>query len=728
MKKKKNKPASDSRGGQENKSSPEQANARIVKRRAVPWISGGLVILWCAFVSWSYYHTPFWNLLWKTWEFWPRLVPSVFEARGWMMLRDMKLLALLLWLMILGHGLGSVVLNRLGLDTGEKPGQAALSLAAGWGIMALGMLGLGLLKMWDRRVLLSVLAAGTIALIIRHLKIPRKPGKSPPVPAGPEKAEERTRIWKSHCALWLLIAAFFAAFNLFCAFSPETFYDALVYHLALPDLYWKHGGITATPGILYSGLPQLIENLYGIALPLGGDGLARLINLTFGLGSALLTCVIALRFTDRSTACLAALLFYSMPYIATLSCRSGVEPGWTFFQLSALYALTIRLTGPLAPAGWTVLGGILTGFAMGTKYQAWPALVILSAALARQLPAGKKEKFKETALFAGISLLVLSPWILKNIILYLNPVYPFFHEYFSAGPLPEWRALLLDGGGRNLRLTISTWQGLKSYLLYPWSATFQFNGLGPVLLLGFPLLFLRWHITPAMNFLRVSFLGIWFALSLTSTEPRFLLPYLPIACILYAAALGQFGDRRIKIPLYLGLLYVFCSNFMLAAYEFRASEAEAAVLGTQSSDEYLKSPHRGYPWPPYAAIQFVNAELPLNARVLFLGEARGFYCRRDYITTTLFDGYPLREWVRRSADAAELLAFFRQAGVTHILVNRNELLSRQSRSDKSLSFSPEGEKTLADFQNRFLRLVFEDKGRLIGNSPSTWNQVYKLIP
>ena len=76
---------------------------------------------------------------------------------------------------------------------------------------------------------------------------------------------------------------------------PEIFYDALVYHLALPDLYWMRGGITPTPENLYSGLPLQASMLYALALPLGGDGLAHFVGWAFGVGSALLVFVLGRR-------------------------------------------------------------------------------------------------------------------------------------------------------------------------------------------------------------------------------------------------------------------------------------------------------------------------------------------------------------------------------------------------------------------------------------------------
>ena len=51
------------------------------------------------------------------------------------------------------------------------------------------------------------------------------------------------------------LIAFAAVGNLLAALAPEIFYDSLVYHLALPQLYLLRGALTATPENIYSGLP-----------------------------------------------------------------------------------------------------------------------------------------------------------------------------------------------------------------------------------------------------------------------------------------------------------------------------------------------------------------------------------------------------------------------------------------------------------------------------------------
>lgn len=78
---------------------------------------------------------------------------------------------------------------------------------------------------------------------------------------------------------------------LLLALTPETAKDALVYHLAIPKLYLRHGGIYFIEGNIAQGNPLLTEMIFLLALFLKGDSLAKLLVLgvltcTSGWGGA----------------------------------------------------------------------------------------------------------------------------------------------------------------------------------------------------------------------------------------------------------------------------------------------------------------------------------------------------------------------------------------------------------------------------------------------------------
>ena len=61
------------------------------------------------------------------------------------------------------------------------------------------------------------------------------------------------------------------------ALSPPVFYDALVYHLALPNLWLLRGRMEHLPGVVYSVFPQAAEVL--------GSGLDQILEIGAGSGA-----------------------------------------------------------------------------------------------------------------------------------------------------------------------------------------------------------------------------------------------------------------------------------------------------------------------------------------------------------------------------------------------------------------------------------------------------------
>jgi 4-amino-4-deoxy-L-arabinose transferase-like glycosyltransferase len=691
-------------------------------------IAGLLMLAWWLALGLYYYHQPHYAPIWGLL---PHMLPNLFQMRAGTIWSDLKVLAALSWLLLLGYGLGRTLLRKTRLEAKDFMGNAVLSLGLGWGVMSLCMLAAGLVHLWRVDVVMTVLTAASVALGVEFWRRPSLDEKTSPIGKRETRGEQlgfSETAWKR---ILVGILVVFAAFNLFAAFMPEIFYDALVYHLALPELYWLHGGIVATPENIYSGLPMLVNMLYALALPLGGDALAHLIHWSFGIGTAAVVYVFCRDISDETTGLEAALLFYTVPLVGVLSWKAGADLGWAFFQMLSVYALAQRLDRVQAGEGrrWTLLAGIFAGLAMGTKYQAWPLAGLMACSFFFLVPAGLeiKEKAKEACLFLGAALAVLLPWLLKDYVLYGNPIYPFFHEYLARGPVPSWRGLLADGGKKDLTVLLTTWAGIKSLALLPWSVTFQnndLNSIGPIFLFGIPIFFLcRFH-SARTRFLASVFLGLTAVWALSSSLSRFFLPHLPLACILFAVALRDM--RKLKAAIRPAFLFFFAVNFFWVGSWPYSYEASAALLGNQSKSEYLSAPHPGYARPPYAAIRYVNENLPKDARALFIGEGRSFYCERDRVAMTRFNPEPLLGWIRGSKDGRDLADRLRRERITTVLLNVNELLLWRQGADKFLPLSEREEAVFSDFESHFLRQVAEFKGEPKADFSWSWVTVSQI--
>jgi hypothetical protein len=78
----------------------------------------------------------------------------------------------------------------------------------------------------------------------------------------------------------------------------------------------------------------------------------------------------------------------------------------------------------------------------------------------------------------------------------------------------------------------------------------------------------------------------------------------------------------------------------------------------------------------YSAIALVN-ESPSVGKVLFIGEARAFYCEKPFAAPTVFNDQPIEKAVAGAKDADGVYAALRAQGFTHLLINTAELIRLQ---------------------------------------------------
>ena len=125
-------------------------------------------------------------------------------------------------------------------------------------------------------------------------------------------------------------------------------------------------------------------------------------------------------------------------------------------------------------------------------------------------------------------------------------------------------------------------------------------------------------------------------------------------------------------------------------------------------------------------MEYINERLPADAKVLFLGEPRAYYCERDFIAATVFDNNPFWVAARGAHSAEELLARAQKLGITHLFLNVNALYSNASRPTVMPKDIVMG-KAFGDFWARYLEVVFEDRKKSVGGATTGWLIVYKLL-
>lgn len=351
----------------------------------------------------------------------------------------------------------------------------------------------------------------------------------------------------------LLVIFLFILLEFILALTPPVARDVLIHHLAVPKLWLIHGGFYEIPWAGFSYYPMNLSLLYLVPLYFGNDILPNLIHLSFGVGTALLLYGYLNKKAGRSAGLLGALMFISLPTILRTATTAYVDVGLVFFITLSVLAYVYWRDTKYKVSGWLVVSATAMGMALGTKYSALPAWFFLTLALVflyaketgRQWPA-----LKYGLLFFVISLVVFSPWLIKNFVLTGNPLYPLLKSFFGNNGINVegvYSAMSGETGGSMFRTRQLLWsESMWETLLIPFRFFLQgqdhnpryFDGvLNPVLLFAAPFAFINKKMqTEKLLFLSLAVFVILLAFFMDQHRIRYILPAVPFVIIL--AVLG----------------------------------------------------------------------------------------------------------------------------------------------------------------------------------------------
>jgi hypothetical protein len=609
-------------------------------------------------------------------------------------------------------GVGRLLLRASRFVAHNPWEEAALSFGLGYGSTGTLLLLLGLFGFWSGGILTALLAALALVSIVglRDLVISMRRALANTKVAGPDAL--------SSCAGALVVLIWL--YSLRYALIPETFYDALVYHLALPAQYLLHGGIYPTPSNSYSGIPALPQMLSGLALAVEPWGIAASILHS----SLLLWCCVALvglsrRLGRPKAGVLAALIFAATPVVMGESFRVSVGLEWALMELcclTGLLAVSEEQSDSAMPA--VVLAGGFLGFAMATKYPAWLlAFAAVPLLAGGRLPAVEERRNFTTRLLvcAAIAAVLIAPWVLKNAYFYGNPLYPFFHERFAAAgaAVPDWRQI--SAAGTDLR-RLFTPAGFWSYLKHPWDFLKPADDLtvttGPIYFALLPGLLL-FPFDRRGKLVALFAAAAWIPLSVLSPMTRFFIPHLAVLALLAAYLIEGLASRWVAMSFRTGAFGLAALSVLGWAVMDSNRGKLPVYLGAKDFNDYLAHTAVSYPPPPYAGYQYLNENAPADAKVLIYSESRGFYLNRTAIISSPDQRTDLEIWADQATDAEALARKIRQEGVSFILVNGAEM----TRLKHAPRVTPAGLRVLDGFWKRYTARAFgvlDPKDRWVG--------------
>jgi hypothetical protein len=428
--------------------------------------------------------------------------------------------------------------------------------------------------------------------------------------------------------------------------------------------------------------------LYALALFLDGPSLAVLIHFEFGvLTLAALWQLGAL--SSRRAAILAPLFLIADPLFQ-------LELGWAYSDLSFAFYSTLAAiafctfiqkrngsnTNERAYENGRdiVYAGIACGMCCATRYLG--ASVAIALCVVAWLPPRHtrvRENLQACLALAGLSALVMLPWMVRNAVFTGNPITPLLQSLFYAPGNEYIPAIVMQQNTEFLR-HVGMGRDLWSLLALPWNLTmnsklgiyqnsfgFEVSALhlvGLVAVLGLAASGRRLRaiplLVPLLEVVGV-FVLIWF---FAFQEARFLLPIFPL--IAYAGAVAidglvgaspAWGRGLLALPL------IAVIHSQLSMLPSLAANFEFALGQT---------PHeRGDDRDVEAAAAFVRDEMVPGDKLLLWMEQRAYLFRGvDYVPYHIGSGAPTLALVHRFGDHRALGCELRAMGITHLLINR----------------------------------------------------------
>ncbi|MDH5507987.1 MAG: hypothetical protein OEZ02_12270, partial [Anaerolineae bacterium] len=354
---------------------------------------------------------------------------------------------------------------------------------------------------------------------------------------------------------------------------------------------------------------------------------AKLVHLSFAVLLVAAVFCMGQRTLGKAGGWLPAAVILGIPIFPIWGSLAYADMGLAVYIFLAVYALTVWQK--TLSSGWLVLAGMMTGWALGSKYLAVGMLAAIGLGL---LWASRRESgaviLRRSLVFGFPAALIAAPWFLKNAVLGGNPVYPMF---FGGAAWPADRLELLN---YYLMDSFGSGRGFWDYVTLPWNlyanniyfATFVSSIEYPSFLfplaLFFPFLRDRKGLGLVGGITLMGF-GIW---AMGSQQTRFLLSlFAPLSVLTGGVLLGLAGQLRSGLwrrALGSGVL----GGFMLVTviYQglfFAQINPLPVVAGGESKEDFLTRTVYDY-----AALRFIQEELPPDARVMMLWDGQGYYC------------------------------------------------------------------------------------------------------
>ena len=576
-------------------------------------------------------------------------------------------------------GVGALIVRGLNLNSTFRAFSLTLGAALGASFWSLIWFIFGITNLLKSPVAIAVLIIGIglgILEIFRQIK------------SRPEiENTEKSLI----SLLGKVVVGTVIALGLVSALAPVTGKDALVYRLAVPQLFVSAGGFTDGGTNFYSYLAFGAEMnsmwgmLIGDSINAGaGESAFSVISFAYFLLLLLAVyCVAREMELSADWSWIVTALVASIPTMFQVATSCYVDHALALYVLLGAYFIGLwwnsEETKPL------IFAALFLGGALAVKFIAVFAFVaIFVVILLKVREAQKSNSPKSNQLFlTGILTLVAagflaSPWYFKTWSKTGSPIFPSYAHLWKSSA-PGWDA----ERSKLWQYSLSHYgdpQNIFDYLLTLLKVSTvaqpeilkKYDGvLGISILVGLPLLILGlWKLMPDISVKVLSGIaaGWYFCWLFSSQQLRFLMPAIPLLTLAIVAVAASIQVKKNWLLKGLILSSVIPGLLVILVWFLEANPVLAA-LGGEAREEYLQRRLEFYPF-----YQAANNLLPADAKIWLINVRNDtVHLERAYFADYFFEDYTISKMVKEAQNVGQLKADIKAMGITHLLVRYDVL-------------------------------------------------------
>ena len=581
---------------------------------------------------------------------------------------------------------GHTLVKRFKLQFTTQAESLSFSFFLGTGVVALLVLFIGLVGLLRGWTMIGLLVS-CLTLTARDL------------PELFQRVKQSFRTAFATSQSRIISSVFFGlmAFLVLRALTPPHTADELIYHLPVPQQFVQAGRVFPSYDNSLGNVPFLVHMIYMICLMAGSDISAKLFSLFLAVSTAVSLYAFCNRYIARQVGVISLFAFFGAGMIVELAVTTRIDVALAGLLFACTYAMINYLTTRVR--GWLWLSALFGGFSLGVKHTA--ALWILFIGVLYLVETFRSRKsFREILVrgivYTALALAVASPWYIKNTVWFNNPLYPFVTgevatygengiRYFNADDerkldahfdkvrieIPDVVAAqeqeLVQAVNASIeRHPMRLWEFFTKPNAYLMAEPHQYPNylflLIPLILFLKPTKWIWWLLILSLAFV--------FSVTLTSWIARYLVPAYPALTIVAAYTLTTFAAKlKPRMPTISRLLPQYIVAMLLAivvatcAASMRQFKSVRFVTGNISRHEFLA------PLPFYRPLDFINTQLPQNARVMAFGAQMNYGLERPYSSEESWFATKWRRLLIQQDSLEGVNEQLKAQGVTHILYN-----------------------------------------------------------